>query len=88
MKKILLFILIAGLAAFSGTLFAQAKHFAMFEHFTQASCGPCAAQNPAMQATLNANVGRVHHIAYHTSWPGVDPMNAYNPTQVADRAGN
>ena len=85
MKKILLFILIAGLAAFSGTLFAQAKHFAMFEHFTQASCGPCAAQNPAMQATLNANVGRVHHIAYHTSWPGVDPMNAYNPTQVADR---
>ena len=85
MKKSVLFMLVAAFTGFSTMLFAQAKHYAIFEHFTQASCGPCAAQNPAMQATLNANVGRVHHISYHTSWPGVDPMNAYNATQVADR---
>ena len=57
----------------------------MIEHFTQASCSPCAQQNPFLQAILNVNRGSIHHIAYHTSWPGVDPMNAYNASQVADR---
>jgi hypothetical protein len=85
MKKFVLFILVVGLTGFSTNMFAQAKHYVIFEHFTQASCGPCAAQNPFMEATLAANIGRVHQISYHTSWPGVDPMNAYNPTQVADR---
>ncbi len=85
MKKSLLILLIALVSGFSVKLMAQAKKYVIFEHFTQASCGPCAQQNPAMQATLNANVGRVHHISYHTSWPGYDPMNLYNPTQVADR---
>ena len=77
--------MVAVLTCVTTGLFAQAKHYVIFEHFTQASCAPCAAQNPAMQATLNANIGRVHQISYHTSWPGVDPMNAYNATQVADR---
>lgn len=64
----------------------QAVKYVLFEHFTQASCGPCADQNPAFQdGILTNNVGTVHHIAHHTSWPGVDPMNAYNPTDVADR---
>lgn len=58
----------------------------LFEHFTQASCAPCAAQNPAFEANiLNANLQTVRHIAYHTSWPGVDEMNAANATEVADR---
>ena len=53
----------------------------LIEHFTQASCGPCAAQNPAMQAILanQLNVGKYAHIAYHTSWPGYDPMYNQNP---------
>lgn len=85
MKKTLLIISLILLPALSVNLMAQAKKYVIFEHFTQASCGPCASQNPAMQATLNANVGRVHHIAYHTSWPGYDPMNLYNPSQVSDR---
>jgi hypothetical protein len=85
MRKIVLSVIIA--LAFGSTteLLAQAKKYVIFEHFTQASCAPCAQQNPAMDATLDANVGRVHHISYHTSWPGYDPMNLYNPTQVADR---
>ncbi len=58
----------------------------LFEHFTQASCGPCATQNPGFESTiLNANPQTVRHIAYHTSWPGIDEMNAANPTEVADR---
>jgi hypothetical protein len=85
MKKILPFLLILVLTGISHVMYAQAKHYVIFEHFTQASCGPCAAQNPVLQAVLDANTGRTHHIAYHTSWPGYDPMNTYNPTQVADR---
>ncbi|MFY8028346.1 MAG: Omp28-related outer membrane protein, partial [Bacteroidia bacterium] len=42
--------------------------------------------NPGFETNiLNANAQTVRHIAYHTSWPGVDPMNAANPTEVADR---
>lgn len=83
MKKIQL--LVSGLLLSVGA-FAQAPKFVLFEHFTQASCGPCAAQNPGFETNiLNANSQTVRHIAYHTSWPGVDPMNAANPTEVADR---
>lgn len=66
-------------------VFSQARKYVMIEHFTQASCGPCAQQNPFLQAILDVNRGSIHHIAYHTVWPGVDPMNAYNKPQVADR---
>jgi hypothetical protein len=55
----------------------QSKKYVLFEHFTQASCGPCASQNPAFEATADNNRGAIHHIAYHTSWPGVDPMYNY-----------
>ncbi|MEI6899457.1 MAG: T9SS type A sorting domain-containing protein [Bacteroidota bacterium] len=85
MKRILFIVVIALLACGAHEAKAQAKKYVIFEHFTQASCGPCAQQNPAMAATLAANEGRYHQFSYHTSWPGVDPMNAYNPTQVADR---
>lgn len=67
---------------------AQAYKFPIFEHFTQASCGPCAAQNPGFQTNiLDMNPISVHHIAYHTVWPGTDPMNALNPTDVDARVG-
>lgn len=53
----------------------------LVEHFTQASCGPCAAYNPGMMSVLNnsVNVGKYAHISYHTSWPGYDPMYNQNP---------
>ncbi len=60
----------------------QSKKFVLFEHFTQASCGPCASQNPIFEANIAANnEGKFHHIAYHTSWPGTDPMYSANPTE-------
>jgi hypothetical protein len=83
MKKLNL--LLSGLI-FSGMALGQAPKFVLFEHFTQASCGPCATQNPGFESNiLNANLQTVKHIAYHTSWPGIDEMNAANPTEVADR---
>ena len=70
----------------AATTFAQsAKRYSLVEHFTQASCGPCAAQNPAFSTFYAQNENRIHHIAYHTSWPGVDPMNAANASEVGDR---
>ncbi len=85
MKKVFTLLLILALTGISGEIFAQAKKYVIFEHFTQASCAPCAAQNPVLQAVLDANAGRTHHIAYHTSWPGYDPMNLYNASEVAAR---
>lgn len=52
----------------------------LIEHFTQASCGPCAGQNPGMYATLNRfGASKYVKITYQVSWPGIDPMNAEYP---------
>jgi hypothetical protein len=85
MKKIFLFLFILSLLGFSTDTFSQARRFVLIEHFTQASCAPCAQQNPFLQTILDVNRGSVHHVAYHTSWPGVDPMNTYNAPEVAAR---
>ncbi len=53
----------------------------MFEHFTNAGCGPCALQNPYFQAVRLDHIGTVNHVAYHTSGPGSDPMYSANPTE-------
>lgn len=77
MKKILFSTLFAATAwgAFAqGTGSKQA----LLEHFTQASCGPCASVNPGVEAYL-ASQPSANSLKYQTSWPGVDPMNAQNP---------
>jgi hypothetical protein len=81
MKKALLtsLILISGVTASFG------QRLVLLEHFTQASCAPCASQNPALKALLDNNTTKVVAIKYQTSWPGTDPMNAANPTDVASR---
>ena len=81
MKK---FILVFAMLLSANALHSQATRLVLFEHFTQASCGPCASQNPPFAALL-ANTTKAVKIAYQTSWPGVDPMNAANPNEVATR---
>src|SRR6185295_6281483 len=84
MKKFTLLCL--AIACFVLNTYSQAYKYPLFEHFTQASCGPCAQQNPGFQTSiLDPNPTVVRHIAYHTSWPGVDPMYTYNTTQSNDR---
>ena len=85
MKKYLPFVFILLLLGISNQLSAQARRFVLIEHFTNASCSPCAAQNPVLDALLSVNKGSVQHIAYHTDWPGTDPMNAYNQAEVQAR---
>jgi hypothetical protein len=74
MKKQLLFILAF---AYALMVHAQVQQTPLVEHFTQASCAPCASQNPLLKTTLDS-FGELNYvrISHQTSWPGVDPMNA------------
>jgi hypothetical protein len=60
----------------------------LVEHHTQASCAPCASQNPALDQLITStqNIDKVAHIAYHTSWPGTDPMYDFNLANGEDDA--
>lgn len=77
--------LLLALAFGTGAAFAQSQRIVLVEEFTQASCGPCASANPAFNTLLDANPTKVIPIKYQVSWPGTDPMNAQNPTEVATR---
>lgn len=82
MKKIYA-LLACGLFTF--TAGAQSQRLVLIEEFTQASCGPCAAANPAFNTLLNNNASKCVSIKYQTNWPGTDPMNAQYPSGVASR---
>ncbi|HRF40826.1 MAG TPA: Omp28-related outer membrane protein [Saprospiraceae bacterium] len=82
MKQLLPALLLLLLPALTN---AQAVRRVMVESFTQASCGPCASQNPAFNALLQSNGDKVVLLKYQTNWPGYDPMNEQNPSEVAAR---
>ncbi len=75
-KTLLLF----GACILGGALFAQVAKTPLIEHFTQASCGPCATFNPSLKNTLD-NFGTANYVkvTHQTSWPGFDPMNEAFP---------
>jgi hypothetical protein len=77
--------LLVGMLAMGCFAFGQSQRMVLAEEFTQASCGPCAAQNPTYNTLLGNNTSKVVSIKYQTSWPGVDPMNAQNPADVSTR---
>jgi hypothetical protein len=74
-----------GLTLFSGSVVAQSQRYLLAEEFTQASCAPCAAQNPAFNAILNANETKIIGLKYQVWWPGYDPMYLHNTTEVNTR---
>ena len=78
MKKTLLFAALLS-ASFMG--FSQSQRTVFIEEFTQASCPPCETTTPALNAVIETNAEKIVQIRYQTSWPGVDPMNADNPTK-------
>ncbi|ROL62271.1 hypothetical protein D9V86_01555, partial [Bacteroidetes/Chlorobi group bacterium ChocPot_Mid] len=85
MKRLIIPALILSVL-FSYECVAQARKYVLIEHFTNASCAPCALNNPIFDSTITKkNIGNIIHVSYHTVWPGVDPMNAYNQQDVADR---
>lgn len=81
-KYLLLAIVSIGLVQFSS---AQYQRLVLFEEFTQASCGPCASQNPGFNALLQANETKTVAIKYQVWWPGYDPMYLQNSPDVDSR---
>ena len=80
MKKLVL-----SLTAFLAVGAYAQQRTILVEAFSQASCGPCVNPNAALQTLHDANPTKFIPIKYQVSWPGVDPMNAQNPTDVASR---
>ncbi len=67
---------------------AQNQRTLLFECFTNTGCGPCAQQNPALDALINANGDRIAAIKYHVNWPaGNDPMYLHNTADNNARRG-
>ena len=77
MKKTLLLL---GACFMVSLAFAQVAKTPLIEHFTQASCPPCATFNPTLKNTLD-NFGTANYVkvTHQTSWPGFDPMNEAFP---------
>jgi hypothetical protein len=82
MKKLSSFLVAIAICHFA---FSQAPRKVLVEEFTQASCPPCASQNPDFDALLLSNPETVVTLKYHTDWPGIDEMNAQNPSDVQTR---
>ncbi|MBN1634295.1 MAG: T9SS type A sorting domain-containing protein [Ignavibacteria bacterium] len=54
----------------------------LYEAHTNTSCGPCASQNPALDAFVQSHFDSIVPIKYHTWWPSSgDPMYAINTSQ-------
>lgn len=84
MKKILLSISALALVLTANS--QSTPRTVLLEHFTQASCGPCATSNPAIKNYLdNTTQVDIVQISYQTSWPGFDPMHLHNVSEVGDR---
>jgi hypothetical protein len=79
MKKFyLLILLVIGFVYISG---AQSTRMVLIEEATNASCGPCASQNPAFDILLNQNRDILTAIKYHWYYPGYDPMYNHNTVE-------
>jgi len=64
---------------------AQSPRKVLYEHFTQASCGPCASVNPNLHPILERNSDKLVRVTHQVSWPGYDPMNKDNPGEIQAR---
>ena len=64
---------------------AQTARNVLVEEFTQASCVPCASQNPDFNKLLLRKADKVIPIKYQVAWPGFDPMYESNPDEVDQR---
>ena len=84
MKKISLLFFVLMILSVT-TSHSQFVRKVLFEEATNASCAPCAANNPFLKAYIDAKGDSIIAIKYHSSFPGIDPMYSHNPTQSAER---
>lgn len=74
-------LLLVGVSAVLG----QGRRIVLLEEATNASCPPCAANNPNLQAFFESNFGTVVSVRYHAWWPGADPMYSLNQADNTSR---
>lgn len=79
MKKITT-LLIIGICLMQG--YAQSPRTVLLEHFTQASCPPCATLNPGITNYLNNTSYDIVSLKYQTSFPGGDPMYNFGQSDI------
>lgn len=80
MKKLNTFFVFILLTA---NIFYAGDRMVIVERFTSWTCGPCASNNPAMDAWLaSLDYDKIAGISYHMNWPppGNDGFYLYNPT--------
>jgi len=91
MKKLsLLFALalVLSMTFFGSLSYADSPRMVIVEEGTNASCGPCAAQNPSFQEWVESNTAQVIPLVYHAWWPGAnDPMYLENTVMNKGRIG-
>lgn len=78
MKKLFTFFLFLAVTA----NIAAGDRMVLIERFTSWTCGPCASNNPTMEAFINGlDADKIVGIAYHMNWPapGNDGYYLYNP---------
>lgn len=66
---------------------SQAVRKVLFEEWTSSTCGPCASNNPILNAFIEAHADTITAVKYHVGWPspGNDPMYLHNPVESYDR---
>ncbi|HWA07689.1 MAG TPA: T9SS type A sorting domain-containing protein [Ignavibacteria bacterium] len=85
MKKLFTFLTFMFLLANS---FYAGDRMVFIERFTSWTCGPCASNNPTMEAFINGiDADKIVGIAYHMNWPapGNDGYYLYNPADNTAR---
>lgn len=76
-------VLIAIFGLLSVPAYSQLKNMILLEEATNASCGPCAGQNPVLEQFLQDHSADVIAVSYHAWWPGLN-----DPMYVNDKAMN
>jgi len=84
MKKI--YLLIAGGLMLSAlNVDAQSQRKVLIEKGSNASCAPCASQNPGFHTMLNTVDDKYIGLNYQWYFPGYDPMHEHNPAEANGR---
>ncbi len=67
-------------------VFAGIHRSVLLEEGTNSSCGPCASQNPALDAFIAGHFDDIVAVKYHAWWPSSsDPMYAANMSENKNR---
>lgn len=73
---------------FAGLVSATPRRIVLLEEATNASCAPCAQNNPKLQEFFSTHFGGVVSVRYHAWWPGPnDPMYLENTVDNRARIG-